>query len=839
MIVLKTLFRDKEIFKRYINSSNLDFNKNCLIRVYSSICTPNEIIQISKDIKDVIPISNIIGGSCCGVVYNGEQFDNETLVIIEQFDNVKIQTNKYSFKDKSAYEVAKEINNNLDGFDISLVHILFGEHYIDIHQFVDEFNLLNQKTKIVGGATGEILPKNLQPYVLIEDEIVESGVVTASLISQTLNIFTEVNTAVEPITNSYNINKCDGENIVNIENISAVEWCKNIFGVSSDEEKGQFQNDILTLFPLILDKYKCNDVTRLIKYDFHTKNISLYCSKLNNNIEFKIGYVSPFKCVKKMYDICTQLEKQPLENLFFYSCLFRKSFLGNCAKWETSPFGNQICGVFMMGEISNINNKNEFLNGSCCFLGIGEDNSKKIEINFKVFDDLYKIKDENERILNTVLKKHNLAISEQNKQLLEKVIAKQSKAESNLYFDNNLQMNNSIKFSHDKNIRKFNKICLIQLENSELMFSRMEKEEYYVNLKNVINSMIQFIDNYKNYNVEYEVYSVNSNIVFFALKDNTNSNEFSNFVNTLYEKFQFVKLENRDEMFIFRFAIVEDESNLLECGLETLQKCKALQTYFLVYDKDDNCKTDFNYEMEVIHLLNNAIKNDWIVPYFQGIHDNKNKTINKYEALIRIKDNEGKIYYPGYFMEISKKYNIYSNISRIMINKVFNLFKDKKTSVSINLSAYDVNSKGIQESIFNNLENSPNGNFIFELLEDECFRDIKMLNEFIYKVKKYNVKIAIDDFGIGYSNFMEIAKIAPDFIKIDGSIVKNIDSDDISRKVLNNIVFLGNQLESELVAEFVENENIQIILEELGVDFSQGYYFTKPEPYEVIKDNIQ
>lgn len=309
MIVLKTLFRDKEIFKRYINSSNLDFNKNCLIRVYSSICTPNEIIQISKDIKDVIPISNIIGGSCCGVVYNGEQFDNETLVIIEQFDNVKIQTNKYSFKDKSAYEVAKEINNDLDGFDIPLVHILFGEHYIDIHQFVDEFNLLNQKTKIVGGATGEILPKNLQPYVLIEDEIVESGVVTASLISQTLNIFTEVNTAVEPITNSYNINKCDGENIVNIENISAVEWCKNIFGVSSDEEKGQFQNDILTLFPLILDKYKCNDVTRLIKYDFHTKNISLYCSKLNNNIEFKIGYVSPFKCVKKMYDICTQLEK--------------------------------------------------------------------------------------------------------------------------------------------------------------------------------------------------------------------------------------------------------------------------------------------------------------------------------------------------------------------------------------------------------------------------------------------------------------------------------------------------------------------------------------------------
>ncbi len=838
MILLKTLFRDKDSFKNYINSSNLDFNKNCLIRIYSSIFSQSEIIETAEYVKEIIPMSSIIGGSCCGVVYNSEQFDNDTLIIIEQFDNVDIKIDKYTFEGKTPYELAKQLNDNINKEKTPLMHILFGNHYIDIHQFVEYFNNMNNKTKIIGGATGEILAKNLQPYVLLETEIIENGVVTASLISDDINVFTSVNTAVENITSKYNITKCEGENLLQIQDISAVEWCKNIFGVGGEEELDNFKNDILTLFPMILERNQCNDVVRFIKYEHSTKNISLYCSKLDDNIKFKIGYVSPFRCVQKMYKICNKISRQPVESLFFYSCLFRKSFLGNCAKWEISPFGKDICGVFMMGEICNINGTNEFLNGSCCFLGLAEDTSKYLDIDFTVFDDLYRIKDENERILNTVLKKHSIAIFEENKKLLEKVISNNSKSENILYVDNNFGINNSIRFSHDKHIRKYNKICLIQLQNSELIFSRMGKEEYYIALKNVIHSLLSFIDNYNNYNVEYDIYSLNDSTIFLALKDNYNNNDFSNFVNDIYENFQFVKIDNREEILIFRFAIVEDEENLLECGLETLQKCKSLQTYFLIYDKQENVKANFDNEMEVIRLLNNAIKKDWIVPYFQGIYDNKNKTINKYEALIRIKDKDGKIYSPGYFMDTAKKYNVYSSISKIMINKVFNLFKDKKTSVSINLSAYDVNSKAMQEVIFKNLENAKNDNFIFELLEDECFRDIKMLNNFIERAKKYNVKIAIDDFGTGYSNFMEIAKISPNFIKIDGSIIKNIDNDEISKKVLNNIVFLGSQLQSELVAEFVENESIQNILEEKGVHFSQGYYFGKPEPFENIKDNI-
>lgn len=125
-------------------------------------------------------------------------------------------------------------------------------------------------------------------------------------------------------------------------------------------------------------------------------------------------------------------------------------------------------------------------------------------------------------------------------------------------------------------------------------------------------------------------------------------------------------------------------------------------------------------------------------------------------------------------------------------------------------------------------------NFVFEILEDESFKDISMLQSFLEEVRKFKVRIAIDDFGIGYSNFISIAQIAPDFIKIDGGIVRNIKKDVIYRKVLENIVFLGKQLDAKIVAEYVEDETIQEEVEKYDIHYSQGYYFARPAPFEMI-----
>ncbi len=843
MITLSTLYKDKKEFLDFLQTKNFNFEKHSLIMIYTAICEPKEAMLIANTIKEIIPNSSIVGGSCSGVIFNGEQYDTETLIVIQQFNNADVKINSYTFKDKPAIYLAKEINDDIRDLNVPVMNILCSDYYTDISEFVDAFNSLNNTTKLAGGVLGEVLPKSLSPYVFTEDGIVEYGVVTVSIISKNICIFSDVNVAHEPISQVYNIDSCNGNTLIEIDNTPAIDWCKKQFGMADLKEYTDWQaiteNDTLVRFPLILEGHNSNNVTRFIKYDSFTKNMSLYFSKLESNTSFKIGYVSPIKCVQETYRICNTLKKKPVESLFIYTCLFRKLYLNNCAKWEISPFGENICGIFMMGEVSYINGRNEFLNGSCCFLGLSENQDSYMNVDFSVFDELYKIKDDREKLLNIVLRKQSAAITQQNKQLLEKILVHQEISEERIYLDTNLGISNSIKFLHEKDARNFNKICMIQLENSELLMSRVGKETYYDIMRNVINSLSNFIDNYSAYNNNYDIYVLNDNTIFLSIGESINDDKFSNFINEIYENFQFIKLPNREELMIFRFAVVFNQDDLLECGLETLQKCKSLQTYFLIYNSSNEKEIQFDNEMEIIHLLNEVIKNKWVIPYFQGMYDNESKTINKYEALMRIRDKDGKIYTPYHFMDIAKKYNLYPALSKSMINQVFDKFKDTTTKVSINLSAYDINSESFQNAIFEKLESIENkGNFTFEILEDENFRDMEMLKIFIERARKHNVKIAIDDFGTGYSNFMEISKIAPDFIKIDGSIIKNVDSEIMNRKVLNTIVFLGKQFDAKLIAEFVENEHIQSIIEELGINYSQGYYFAKPEPYENIKDNL-
>ena len=95
-------------------------------------------------------------------------------------------------------------------------------------------------------------------------------------------------------------------------------------------------------------------------------------------------------------------------------------------------------------------------------------------------------------------------------------------------------------------------------------------------------------------------------------------------------------------------------------------------------------------------------------------------------------------------------------------------------------------------------------------------------------VKALGCKIAIDDFGTGYSNFEYLVKLKADYIKIDGSLIKDIDKNRISEIVCKNIVNFARDLNMKTIAEFVENESIFNKVKELGIDYSQGYYFDKP-----------
>ena len=119
---------------------------------------------------------------------------------------------------------------------------------------------------------------------------------------------------------------------------------------------------------------------------------------------------------------------------------------------------------------------------------------------------------------------------------------------------------------------------------------------------------------------------------------------------------------------------------------------------------------------------------------------------------------------------------------------------------------------------------------IFEILESEAIERYEGTLEFIAHVRRYGCRIAIDDFGSGYSNFARILNLAVDIIKIDGSLIRHLDNDSKAVTIVQTIVNFTRAASIETVAEFVHNEAVAQIVRSLGIDAAQGFYFYEPSP---------
>ncbi|MDY0117512.1 MAG: EAL domain-containing protein, partial [Sulfurimonadaceae bacterium] len=149
--------------------------------------------------------------------------------------------------------------------------------------------------------------------------------------------------------------------------------------------------------------------------------------------------------------------------------------------------------------------------------------------------------------------------------------------------------------------------------------------------------------------------------------------------------------------------------------------------------------------------------------------------------------------------------------------------------LSINITADDILNQGTKEFLFHKLNASnKTENIIFELVESEGIESFEEVKLFIDKVKSFGCQIAIDDFGTGYSNFEYLLKLEADIIKIDGSLIRHIDTNTNSYNIVASIVSFAKKNNIEIVAEFVASAAIQEKIESLEIEFSQGYFFGEP-----------
>ena len=265
-----------------------------------------------------------------------------------------------------------------------------------------------------------------------------------------------------------------------------------------------------------------------------------------------------------------------------------------------------------------------------------------------------------------------------------------------------------------------------------------------------------------------------------------------------------------------------------------LKDAKSRNIQLSVFNDDRELEKIHKGDIECHKRLLHALENSNVLSYFQPIlpiQDTKKPT--KYESLVRLKCEEGKIIPPFNFIQVAKTNRIYNKITKAVLNNTLEVINTYQIPCTLNISMDDIDNPQTLELLYNRFDTYEYNHFLtIELLETEEFKDYDAVFEFCTNVRSYGIKIALDDFGSGYSNFSHILKLPVDFIKIDASLISNIDRDSHSVIMVETIVGLAKKLHVETIAEFVSSKEILDVVRELGVDYAQGYHIGKPEPIE-------
>jgi diguanylate cyclase (GGDEF)-like protein/PAS domain S-box-containing protein len=261
-----------------------------------------------------------------------------------------------------------------------------------------------------------------------------------------------------------------------------------------------------------------------------------------------------------------------------------------------------------------------------------------------------------------------------------------------------------------------------------------------------------------------------------------------------------------------------------------------------IYHPDDAEMALRKGEMQWVAQINQALDQERFCLYAQPIKGISGNHEMHYEVLLRLLNEKGEIVSPGAFLPAAERYNLIEKLDRWVVKNTFELmarnpaFFDKIHFISINLSGKSLTNPKFLETIFSELNRTKiqSEQICFEVTETEAISNLDAASTFISILKEVGFSFALDDFGSGLSSFGYLKTLPVDYLKIDGMFVKDIVNDPIDKAMVESINNIGHVMGMKTIAEFVENDEIKIVLEDIGVDYVQGYGVGKPEPFNAL-----
>ena len=419
------------------------------------------------------------------------------------------------------------------------------------------------------------------------------------------------------------------------------------------------------------------------------------------------------------------------------------------------------------------------------------------------------------------------------KNLDEHVQIKTKEIQNKLYIDELTNLKNRTSLEDDIKDDDFVSIALIDIDAFDDI-----NELYGFSTGNLV--LIEVAKVLNEFAIKYNVtaYRFYGNVYCLADKRMMGFSRYDEFINELCKLFKnrVIHIEELSLDIFINITLgisIAQEEPIKTAGI-ALKKAKKNNMKFFVYNNEIDTKEVIKKSMHWREKIKIAIEQNAVVPFYQPIF-NRNNEIVKYETLMRIKDknNEGETIYlsPYLFLDVSIKTKQYLQLSNQVISKALADLSRTEKQVSLNLSFKDILDTDFIISLDKNLDkidNEKKERIVFEILESDYITDYSLLEDFVIKYRNQGIKIAIDDFGTGYSNFAHILKIRPNYIKIDGSLIKNINTDKNSYELVKSIIDFSKALNIKVIAEFVHSREVYESILNLGVDEFQGFYLGEP-----------
>lgn len=287
----------------------------------------------------------------------------------------------------------------------------------------------------------------------------------------------------------------------------------------------------------------------------------------------------------------------------------------------------------------------------------------------------------------------------------------------------------------------------------------------------------------------------------------------------------------------------DDADTLLAHAINALEHAKLRGPHKVERYSDTHADhaAEVHGQMEWVEMLNECLVNHEtrMVLYYQPIVPLSGPAVNErvehYEVLLRLIDRDGNIIVPGKFMSTAEEFGLVSQIDSLVTSRAIDMLKlwqgqGRKVHLSVNLSGKTFDNKEFLEAIKRSVIEAelPPKALVFEITETALLRDLQLVKGFMTEMRAAGVGFALDDCGVGYSSFNYIRQLELDFIKIDGSFVRNLHLNDDDQAFVKALADVAKQKNISTVAEMVEHEAALLALKAMNIDFAQGFFFAPP-----------